>query len=421
MKRRDFVSATAAVIVAPTVMSAVPTAPILCIDTNCQSGSLSNGASFVVTGSGFGTKSASAPTIYDNCQGTSLAATGWINARAFYTVASILGEPWGETYRLPTDVTPNGDTWGATAGCIVNPATPLRSKYLCSALMSKNMGGYAAASLMFGYTWPTLVPPFYIVASWYETYSPNWLFGVPYQGAANDNNFKWVNYTTSLTGPYNNNVYWYMEYGNSRFTGPTSTPWIDINDDGAGIVGRQPPPNQGGEYVSSPLMPNQYYNGINGWVKKELIMYMTSGTNGWIRLYTSVPNYANPGHPQARFQNYYWYNAANIGTGRTDPYLGIGRGFYLGGFRRDFPQARNRQYWSDIYLDMQPGGVGRIALTDTNSLSTATVIEYQPYTSWSNTSVTLTCSKGNLQSGRVYAWLLDEVNGNKSLGSYTMS
>lgn len=422
MKRRDFVSAAAAVLAAPRAMSqAVPNSPLLCLGATCHSGQLTNGSSFTVAGSGFGTKNGSAPTIYDSCQGTTLQAAGWTNSRPFYNITSIQSEPWGESYRLPTDTTPNGDTWGATSPCIVNPATPSGTKYLCSAAMSKNMGGYAASDLMFGYAWPTLVPPFYVVVSWYETYSPNWLFSTPYSGGANDNNFKWALYTNQTGGLNYAGVLWYMEYQNGAFNSTTSAPHIDINDTGAEVVGRQPPPNNGGEYIPSAVMPNYYYNGVNGWVKKELIMYLTSGTNGWIQLTTSVTNYNIPGHAQPRYRNYYWNNAPGVGTGETDPYSGTGRAVYLGGFRRDFPQAQNRQYWSDIYLDMQTSGVGRFALTDTNSLSTATVIEYQPYTSWSNTSVALTCCKGNLPSGTVYLWYLDEVNGNQAIGAYTMS
>ena len=419
MKRREFMSAAAAAIVAPKALSQTPNAPLLCLGSTCQSGQMTNGSSFTVTGSGFGTKSGSKPTIYDNCTSTTLQAAGWTNARPFYNITTIQSEPWGESYRLPTATTPNGDTWGATSPCIVNPATPFRTKYLCSAAMSANQSGYAASDLMFGYGSPTLVPPFYIVLSWYETYSPNWLFSTPYPSGANDNNFKWAVYTNQ-TGQLNfGGVLWYMEYQNSAFNSPTATPAIDIDDTGAGIAGKLP--GSAGNYVSTPKMPNKFYNGVNGWVKKELIMKMSSGSDGWIQLHTSLPNYSNPGNAQPRFQNYYWYNAAGIGVGISDPYSGTGRAMYLGGFRRDFPQAQNRQYWSDIYLDMQPGGVGRFALTDTNSLTTATVIEYQPYTSWSDTSVTLAISKGNLSSGTVYLWYLDEVNGSRAIGSYTMS
>jgi hypothetical protein len=260
---------------------------------------------------------------------------------------------------------------------------------------------------MFGKSFSSLAPPFYLVSSWYECISPNWAFGT---GSPNDYNFKWLVYTTELTGGYGTS-YWYMEDQNSVFTSATATPPFDINDDGAGIVGRSTQyPNSAWQ---GPRMPNKYYNTANGWVKKELAMYMTAGTNGFISMTVSVPK------SQPRWNGYLWNNT--IGKGTTDPYSGTGRTFWIGGFRRDFPKATNRQYFSDVYLDVQTSGVQRFALTDTNSLSTATVVEYQPFTSWSNTSVTLTCSKGNLSSGTAYLWLLDEVNGNKLIGSYTMS
>jgi hypothetical protein len=407
MKRRDFMSAAAAVIVAPTAMSQTPSAPLLCLGSSCQSGQLSNGSSFTVTGSGFGTKSASAPTVYDNCQGTNILSL-WSHIWHHDAAGG-----WGEAYHLPTDLTPNGDAWGQSAANYVGPATPFRSKYICSALESSE-GGYGAGNMMFGLSNSTLAPPYYLACSWYECISPNWVFNVPYSGsgesAPGDNNFKWVVYTTELTGGYGS-LYWYMEDQNSAFRSATSAPAFDINDDGAGIVGRskQYPSS---EWVS-PAMPNKYYNTANGWVKKELSMYMTSGTNGFVSMAVSVPK------SQPRWNGYLWNNTN--GTGTTDPYGGSGRTFWLGGFRRDFPQALNRQYWSDVYLDIQTSGLGRFALTDTNSLATATVVEWQPYTSWSNTSVTLTCSKGNLSSGTVYLWLLDEVNGSKLIGSYTMS
>lgn len=405
MKRRDFMSAAAAVIVAPTAMSQVPNSPLLCLGSTCQSGQLTNGSPFTVTGSGFGTKSASAPSIYDTCQGTNiLSLWSWIWHGTQEGDTSTDG--WREAYRLPTDLTPNGDAWGQTGVNYVGPATPFRPKYICSALESV-VGGYGSGNIMFGKSFSSLSPPFYLACSWYECISPNWVFGT---GSPNDYNFKWLVYTTELTGGYGTN-YWYMENQNSVFTSATSTPPTDINDDGAGIVGRSTQyPNSAWQ---GPAMPNKYYNTANGWVKKEIAMYMTAGTNGFISTTWSVPK------SQPRWNGYLWNNT--IGKGTTDPYSGTGRTFWIGGFRRDFPNAANRQYFSDVYLDVQTSGISRFALTDTNSLSTATVIEYQPYTSWSGTSVTLTCSKGNLSSGTVYLWLLDEVNGNKLIGSYTMS
>lgn len=421
MKRRDFVSAAAATIAARAAVSQVPNSPLLCLGSACQTGQLTNGSSFTVTGTGFGTKKASAPTVYDNCQGTNITAL-WNSVWHVAEEGGKATDGWMEQYHLPTDLTPNGDTWGNTSPNIVRPATPFRSKYICSACESA-AGGYVSANMWFGHADATLNPsvqPYYIVASWYETIGPGWVFNTPYPGsgetAPGDNNFKWLVYTTEITGGYGT-YYWYMEMGNSRFTSLTSTPWTDINDDGAGVVGALKGHN--GSEWTSPDMPNKYYNTGNGWVKKELSMYMTPSTNGFVSMTYSVPNYSNPGNAQPRYNNYLW-NSSN-GSGTTDPYAGAGRAIYIGGFRRNFPIAANRSYWSDVYFDIQTAGCGRFALTDTNSLTTATVCEWQPYTAWSNTSVTLTCSKGNLPSGTVYLWLLDEVNGNRLIGSYTMS
>lgn len=406
MKRRDFVSAAAAAIATRTALSQVPNSPLLCLGATCQSGQLSNGSSFTVTGSGFGTKSASTPTIYDDCQGTNLKTLwDWNHGDAYGDHSA-----WLENYHLPTDLTPNGDQWGNTGANYVGPATPLRTKYICSALESA-VGGYASGGLWVGKTFSTLAPPYYLVCSWYEAIPANWLFNTPYASSGvNDNNFKWVVYTTELTGGYGSK-YWYMEWGNSQLTSATATPTVDINDDGAGIVGRMKsfPSSE----WHSPQVPNKYYTSINGWVKKELVMYMTAGTNGFVSLNISQPR------TETRWNGYLWNST--VGAGTTDPYSGTGRSFFIGGFRRDFPQAQNRQYWSDIYLDVQSSGCGRFALTNTNSLLTSTIIEYQPYTAWSAASVTLTCQKGNLASGTVYLWYLDEVNGNRLIGSYTMS
>src|SRR5262249_46209749 len=194
MKRRDFMSAAAAALVAPTAMSQTPNAPLLCLGSSCQSGQITNGSSFTVTGTGFGTKSASAPTIYDNCQGSSI-LTLWNWTRPNETPP---GDGWAEAYRLPTDLCPDSSPWGQTGANYVGPATPFRSKYICGALQS-NIGGYASANIMFGKSFTTLAPPFYVVCSWYERISPNWVFGT---GSPNDYNFKWLVYTTALTGGY---------------------------------------------------------------------------------------------------------------------------------------------------------------------------------------------------------------------------
>ena len=156
MKRRDFVSAAAAALAAPTVMSQVPNAPLLCLGATCQSGQLTNGSSFTVTGSGFGTKLASHPTVYDNCQGTSI-TTLWNSVWHVAEQGGKSTDGWMEQYHLPTDVTRNGDTWGNTSPNIVRPATPFRSKYICSACESA-AGGYVSANMWFGHADATLNP-----------------------------------------------------------------------------------------------------------------------------------------------------------------------------------------------------------------------------------------------------------------------
>ena len=393
MKRRDFVSAAAAALVVPKAMSQVPSSPLLCLGSTCHSGQITNGSSFTVTGSGFGTKSASTPTLYDTCQGTNI-LTLWDSV--WHTV----GDGWDETYRAPSDLAPDSSLWGQSGANFVGPATPFRTKYICSACMGN---GLDAGDMMFGKKFTVPAVPYYLVCSWYEATSPNWVFG-------GDNNFKWVVMTTAQSGVSAGygSTYWYMEWENSGFTSASALPYIDINDDGGAGIGR----NAGGSEYHGAHLPNEYYNGCNGWTKRELIGMLTPDGSGFIKLNMSVPG------SQPRWNGYLYNNTQGAGT--TD-YTGTTREFYLGGYRRNYPQATNRSYWSDIYLDIQTSGAKRFALTDTNSLATATVVEYQPYTSWSDSSVTLACSKGNLASGTAYLWLLDEINGDRLIGSYTMS
>jgi hypothetical protein len=81
------------------------------------------------------------------------------------------------------------------------------------------------------------------------------------------------------------------------------------------------------------------------------------------------------------------------GTPPTNAY------FYFGGYMRDYANTgseNNYVYMTNIFLDY---GTIRVVLGDSATLADCTMLEPQPYTAWSASSVTLTGNCGGLTAG----------------------
>jgi hypothetical protein len=83
--------------------------------------------------------------------------------------------------------------------------------------------------------------------------------------------------------------------------------------------------------------------------------------------------------------------------------------FHFGGYVRDYDTGNNWIYHTNMFLDV--GSTTRVVLTDTNDLVTATMIEPQPYTAWGASSITIVGNCGGLASSSTgYLWVLTGAN-----------
>jgi hypothetical protein len=135
------------------------------------------------------------------------------------------------------------------------------------------------------------------------------------------------------------------------------------------------------------------------WLKYELEVKYTDTTSGYI---------------------YFWENNINriFYEGSTDGYAGSNRCEAIGGFLRSHAST-NFLYFGDIYYDQDPK---RFMLTNHATYASSTIMEPQPYTAWSTSSVSLTCNAGALSNGTVHLHFRNSVGeSHQYIGSFTLS
>lgn len=273
----------AALVVVPAVAASAQ--PVV---TNV-SGSWTQKGSITIQGTNFGTKPTAAPTIWDDCSGTSiydLWTGGWPSGsvNSTYNIA----------YRTPINGVPL-------------PHNRI-TKYLAGA--HGESGGADAGYDVMVWKNRTISGTAYTYASWYYRTDPKWVFGLGF----GDDNFK--NYAWSNGGEPYAGQYMYVEY-NPRFTCATCT-----NGSWAGHFG------WGADAT------NLYQQ----WVKVEMEIKWSQGSDGSAKVWDNgrlVINYAGVTDKDN-------VDALMTGTSRTDA---------IGGYGRDYPSPTNWRYFADLYLD----------------------------------------------------------------------
>lgn len=344
---------------------------------------LTQGASHTITGSGFGTKSASTPTLWDNGSHGQSISTRW----AYLWHDGDPSDAYREEYWTVAQ-------FGQSAPNDVQLPHSNVTKYLAGAQYSTpgHVGpppdAFPSAVLVGNsYTRPAF--PYYTSWSYYLHLSPNWQF------PAGDHNHKWFAFANG-GGPYpGSGQNWYLEKENSTFSSTSAEAKTHIVADDGSLPG------------SGQLGSLGEYNETQAWVKIEVLAKITDQSNGWIKVYST-----KPGVGRRQTFNY---------AGKTDAWSGTTRFEGIGGYSRHYPYSQNRRYWVDIYNDRQTSGNARVVLTNNATFDSSTIVEWQPYTAWSNTSITFTVNKGVLPSGTVYLHLRDDVNGHQYLGPLVLN
>jgi hypothetical protein len=339
-------------------------------------GDLTNGNSFLVTGSGFGSKSSSTQSIWDNGQA------------AVNTLDSQWSDGWPNT--------------GTTDYILKNRDSGYRSISGPHAYTTRFLAGAhgEAVSAFQGYnvipfkTYTKLGASCYSYWCFYQRCDPNWAF---LTGTPPDANFKTFAFSQDGS-PYELPNNWYYAHNTNSFESNTDTTGeFIINDDGSSLV--FPDQNSHSRYWNAALNPHDV---TNGWIRNEVELYVTSSNSGYAKMWENnvlVIDYAGP----------------------TDSYAGTTRTEGPGGYARDDGNPTNYRYFADCYHDRQLGGIGRFILSNNATYASSSIVEPQPYTAWASGSVTLTCNKGKLSTGTVHLHFRDPVNGHQYLGTRTIT
>jgi hypothetical protein len=240
-------------------------------------------------------------------------------------------------------------------------------------------------------------------------------FGVVYTDR--DENVKTWDYSTPGTTPYDSNSWYGNNQGGVTKSNTASATYV------SGISGSptrpQYPDNNGHNNFWHPI--NNQTNPNIGWYKVDIVAKWDSSTTGFFRIYETDLSGNGIADTAINFSGANAY-PAQVGTTTGESIGGYARNQgYVGQIGLITPLtttgAVNTQtqwrYFGNIYFDVQPSSLGRFYLTNSSTFTMGggQVAEIQPYTSWSDSSVILVCNKGNLTSGAVRLWFVDEANG----------
>lgn len=329
------------------------------------SAAIAHGQVFTVTGSGFGSKSSNS-LIWDNCSHGQSISTRW---NGMWPTTAGTGS--NMNYRTPAALgrgvaTPHSNVTAYACGCHLK--------------VNDTDGGNNVALWR---TFNKAAFPFWVVYSYYERVDP------AFDQQNSDNNFKWFGYGAGGSiYPLPNN--WYIEYYD---------PWLDSTNNPLGTHSFDDTSGAGFQAHASIYGGIKQPNPKPAWIKKDVVVKLTD-ISGQGALFT-------------RANNVVMMNQATLGY--TDKYAGTQRSVGIGGYARG-RGANNWRYFADIYSDLGPNP-GRFYLTNNATFNSATIAEPQPWTSWADDQVTLTCNKGQLPSGTVHVHFRNEAGTPQYLGT----
>lgn len=364
-------------------------------------GDLVHNETFVVTGTGFGTKSSSsAPTIADyGDAGAGVVDAQWDGAwpstgtSTYYMLNRAISHANGGS----------GDSGVPHSNCSIA---------LCGAHGSSGTGSGGQQVVAWReFTWDGSTE--YSYWSCYLRAAPNWVFGAnpppPHGSGSDDNNYKTYGISEGFGGIYNLPDNWYESFNTPR---PVSS--SDLDQDGGGSdVGIEMVLGDdrwgAGEPYNLPIGDHwsDNWNGVNyasAWAKWEFMVRWEEDSTGWIKGWVN--------------NKQVWDKSGWTTDTMRD--LSNNRSEGIGGFVRQYGHAQNWRYFVDIYHSRDANS-GRFVLTNHATYASATIVEVQPYTSWSATSVTLKCKKGGLSSGTVHLHFRQEDGSHQYLGTRTMT
>jgi hypothetical protein len=261
------------------------------------------------------------------------------------------------------------------------------TKYACGAHSTNNPNEGTIVAVGADYT---KTNGYYSRWEWYSRLDPAWVFDSP--GSAN--NHKWYGVSVGSGSPYADGTnQWYLEFrGGIDFSTTTGDYVWHTNDDAGGT---------GLEFYGNNGYYNEQANPFDAWVKRTLLIRWNSASTGLLYGTADGAEMANE-------------------TEYTDGYSGSNRSEAIEGYTGNY-NSNNWRYLADMYRDYGPNDAA-IYLTNNATWASATIKEVQPWSSWSNTSITISkCNKGQLSTGTVHVHLRSIVQGDQYIGSRTIN
>jgi hypothetical protein len=367
---------------------------------------LINGTSFTITGSGFGPKAANYDTPYstflnwDNCSHGQALSVRW-------------------TTWFPTGNTSSSDDQAYRANGFRSVNCPsLRSTGFLAGACNGVGSGTAVINncLIKSHTRPTNNSgsgPFMFYEKWYEQADASWDTSL---GSPADGNYKLMDYGTQYLGSGADDSF-YM----GAFLTTTTASGIGLNDDyGLGDSGLIQLSESGSAGLGN--FGKHFLNRtIKGaWLEFQLWYYAAPDSTGRMR-FDSASIGGNSGTEYDIFTGLVHNSSTLTIVSTLDPFTNrTTRDVSIGAYNRAYPGANQYRYFSDLYQDY---GEGWFFLTNNSAWGSETIREIQPFTNWSDTSVTFTVNGGQLPAGTVYLHFRKapwQGSGHQALGPYTL-
>jgi hypothetical protein len=345
----------------PPVTQGGSCSPSPCIAST--SGTLSHGnTSVTITGLGFGSKSTPAPTIWDDCEGT--------------TITTLWSGGWPDTQTDSNDVIGYRSNRHSVA-----QAHSHSTKYLSGAhgLPSNASNAGWNVAIWKNYTMGSF--PQYSYWNYWARDDPSYTYG---------DNHKL--YDFFFNGEPLDGVNWYLEKWPDDFTHIITTLW-HLNEDNSPYTIEGAPPASEWYGDDGPSLWSA------GWRKVEHIIKWTNvSRGGYIKSYENAIEVMNL-------------------TTLTDAYSGTSRGEALGTFDRIDHTSNNTRYFDDIYFDHGTDALARVMLCAGSTYATRGICEMQRASSWSSTSITVTFNHGSFAvSSTKYLYVRDNTDTGNSNG-----